>query len=148
VAFFDRRQLLARLAPLPLLQPSLRCRLQATLEGNYPYMLPEDILSVAVRKAGLCRVDFLGEQPGMWSVHPPYRNAAFYERLPSLIDDIEQGNVPSDQLGVYDITDSMVDWSSVRRRGWLRKLARFQLMYSHMKSKLSGDVRTAAANPR
>jgi hypothetical protein len=148
VAFFDRRRLIARLAPLPLLQPPLYRRLQATLEGNYPYMLPEDILSVAAQKAGLCRIDFLGEQPGMWSVHPPYRNAAFYERLSSLIDDIEQGNVPDDQLGVYDITDSMVDWSSVRKRGWLRKLGRLQLIYSHMKSKLSGNVWTATANSR
>jgi hypothetical protein len=148
VAFFDRRQLLARLAPLRLLQPSLRCRLQATLEGNYPYMLPEDILSVAVQNAGLCRIDFLGEQPGMWSLHPPYRNAAFYDRLPSLIEDIEQGKVPSEQLGAYDVNDSMVDWSSVRKGAWHRKLGRLQLIYSHTRSRLSSKLQTITKDLR
>ena len=52
----------------------------------------------------------------MWSLHPPYRNAAFYERLPLLIRNIEQGEVPDGQLGDYDMNDSMVDWSSVRKR--------------------------------
>jgi hypothetical protein len=132
VAFFDRRRLISQLAPLPLLQPSILRRWQARLEGNFPYMLPEDILSFAVRRAGFLRIDFLGQGPGMWSIHPPYRNAVFYERLPLLIQNIEEGELPYGQLGDYDMNDSMVDWSSVRKFAWRRKLGRLQLIYSHM----------------
>ena len=65
----------------------------------------------------------------MWSIHPPYRNAIFYERLPLLIKNIEQGEVPDGQLGDHDMNDSMVDWSSVRKSTWRRKLGRLQLIY-------------------
>jgi hypothetical protein len=95
-------------------------------------MLPEDILSFSVRRAGFLRIDFLGQEPGMWSIHPPYRNAVFYERLPLLIRNIEQGELPDAQLGDYDINDSMVDWSSVRKFAWRRKLGHLQLIYSQM----------------
>jgi hypothetical protein len=103
VAFFDRRRLISQLAPLPLLQPPIFRRWQARLEGNFPYMLPEDILSFSVRRAGFLRIDFLGQEPGMWSIHPPYRNAFFYERSPLLIQNIEQGELPDGQFGDYDI---------------------------------------------
>jgi len=129
VAFFDRRRLISKLTPLPLLQPRIFRQWQARLEGNFPYMLPEDILSFSVRRAGFLRIDFLGEQPGMWSIHPPYRNGIFYERLPLLIQNIEQGEVPDGQLGHHDMNDSMVDWSSVRKLTWRRKLGHFQLIY-------------------
>jgi hypothetical protein len=132
VAFFDRRRLISQLAPLPLLQPPIFRRWQARLEGNFPYMLPEDILSFSVRRKGFLRIDFLGQEPGMWSIHPPYRNAVFYERLPLLIQNIEQGELPDGQLGDYDINDSMVDWSSVRKFAWRRKLGHLQLIYSQM----------------
>ncbi len=118
LAFFDRRRLISQLTPLPLLQAPLFRRWQARLEGNFPYMLPEQILSFSVRRGGYLRIDFLGEEPGMWAIHPPYRNAIFYERLPLLIQNIEQGELPDGQLGDHDMNDSMVDWSSVRRATW------------------------------
>jgi len=133
VAFFDRRRLISQLAPLPLLQAPIFRRWQARLEGNFTYMLPEDILSFLMRQKGFLRIDFLGQEPGMWSIHPPYRNAAFYERLPLLIQNIERGEMPDGQLGHHDINDSMVDWSSVRKSAWRRKLGHLELMYSHMK---------------
>jgi hypothetical protein len=133
VAFFDRRRLISQLAPLPLLQPPIFRRWQARLEGNFPYMLPEDILSFSVRRAGFLRIDFLGQQPGLWSIHPPHRSTVFYERLPLLIQNIEKGQVPDEQLGDHDINDSMVDWSNVRKLAWRRKLGRLQLVYSQMK---------------
>ncbi len=130
VAFFDRRRLISQLAPIPVLQPPIFRRWQARLEGNFPYMYAEASLSVAMKRARLLRIDFLGREPGMWSLHPPYRNAAFYERLPLLIKNIEQGDVPEGQLGDYDMNDSMVDWSSVRKSAWRRKLQHLQLIYS------------------
>jgi hypothetical protein len=132
VACFDRRRLISQLTPLPLLQPPIFRRWQARLEGNFPYMLPEDILSLSMQQAGLLRLDFLGQEPGLWSLHPPYRNSAFYEGLPLLIQNIEQGKLPDGQLGDYDINDSMVDWSSVRRSAWQRKLRHLQLIYQQM----------------
>ena len=92
-------------------------------------MYAEASLSAAMKRAGLVRIDFLGEEPGLWSLHPPYRNAEFYERLPELIKAIEQGEVPEGQLGDYDMNDSMVDWSSARKPAWRRKVQRFQLIY-------------------
>ena len=129
VAFFDRRRLISQLAPVPLLQPSIFRRCQARLEGNFSYLPAETCLSLSMRRAGLLRIDFLGQEPGMWSLHPPYRNGAFYERLPLLIRKIEQGEVPDGQLGHHDMNDSMVDWSSVRRATWQRKLGHLQLIY-------------------
>jgi hypothetical protein len=129
VAFFDRRRLISQLAPVPLLQPSTIRRWQARLEGNFPYLPAETCLSLSMRRAGLMRIDFLGQEPGMWSLHPPYRNAAFYERLPLLIRNIEQGEVPDGQLGDHDMNDSMVDWSSVPKSAWRRKVGHLQLIY-------------------
>ena len=65
----------------------------------------------------------------MWSIHPPYRSAIFYERLPQLIKNIEQGEVPDGQLGDHDMNESMVDWSGVRKSIWRRKLGHLQLIY-------------------
>jgi len=133
VAFFDRRRWLSHLAPLPLLPPSIFRRWQARLEGNFPFMLPEEILSCSMQRAGFLRIDFLGKTPGMWSIHPKDRNAAFYERLPMLIQSIEQGEIPDGQRGHHDINDSMVDWSSVRKSSWTRKFRHFGLIYNRIK---------------
>jgi hypothetical protein len=50
----------------------------------------------------------------MWSLHPEWRSEAFYEALPGLIERVEAGDMPEEQLGDYDVGDSLVDWSSVR----------------------------------
>jgi hypothetical protein len=73
-------------------------------------------------KAGLSRVDFLGAEPGMWSLHPPFRSPEFYEALPRLIERIEASEVPETQRGDYDLNDSMLDWSSARRRAQVRRI--------------------------
>ena len=64
--------------------PSLRNRLKALLERNPCADLPEHLFTDAMRAHGLVRHDFLGNGPGMWSLHPPYRCADFYTKLPSL----------------------------------------------------------------
>ena len=56
---------------------------------NPPWESFETIYSRAMAEHGLVRIDFLGDSPGMWSVHPPYRSPLFYERLPCLIEEIE-----------------------------------------------------------
>jgi hypothetical protein len=81
-------------------------------------------------KYGLVRVDFLGRHPGMWSLHPPYRSQLFYDRLPTLIQQIEAGEIPEAQRGDYDVNDNMVDWSSARaeRSRWKRNAKHLQLV--------------------
>jgi hypothetical protein len=115
--FVDRRRLVERCAPLPLRWPGpLRQKGKAIMHGNPRFALPEEMLSREMRRNGLVRVDFLGSEPGMWSIHPPLRSDDFYRRLPELVDRVERGDVPDDQRGHFDITDALVDWSDARQR--------------------------------
>ena len=114
----------------PALAP-LRGLLLALLEGNAPRELPERLLTLAMARHGLQRVDFLGAAPGMWTLHPPYRCADFYQKLPELVRQVEAGEMPAAQLGFHDVGDSLVDWSEARarlahRRWWHRLAARFR----------------------
>lgn len=131
VFLLDRERFAARIGGLrPEFAPP-RGLLLALLEGNAPRELPERLLTQAMARAGLHRVDFLGEAPGMWSLHPPYRCADFYQRLPELIRLVETGAMPAAQLGFHDVGDSLVDWSEARarlaqRRWWQRLATRFR----------------------
>lgn len=99
---------------LRLTVPSGANILRAGIKGNPPYSLPEQLLSAYMRRQGLKRIDFLGTGKGLWSLHPPYRNRCFFENLPALIRQIEDGDVPMAQRGFYDIDDSMVNWEDAR----------------------------------
>lgn len=115
----------------PRRPPQLKNNLIALLERNPVADLPEHLITAMMRKHSLYRREFLGNAPGMWSLHPPYRGADFYTKLPDLIRRIEAGEVPSDQMGDHDINDSMVDWSEGRRalrhnRLWYRVLRRWR----------------------
>ena len=106
----DRR----RVRDLSVSPPTPRKALAARIEGNPPFLTAEGVISNVMATAGLLRLDFLGENPGMWSLHPPYRSRLFYERLPSIIEQVERGEVPDGQRGCHDIEDCMIDWSDVR----------------------------------
>jgi hypothetical protein len=119
----DRIRLRERVLPLQLLGPiRLTSRVKARLHGNPPYRAAELALGAAMRAAGLSRVDFLGAEPGMWSLHPPYRGTEFYRELPRLIERVESGQVPDAQRGDYELNDSMFDFSRARRRARIRRL--------------------------
>lgn len=123
----NRLRLASVLSGIP--RVSGRKWLKAKIEGNPPYGLPEDIISTAMRRHSLTRVDFLGADDGMWSLHPPYRCRNFYETLPALISRIERGDVPDEQKGRYDINSSLVDWTEAitmlgKNRWWKRLLHR------------------------
>jgi hypothetical protein len=113
---------LRSLTPLPLLRPDSGHSLLARIEGHPPYQPAEASFSRAMSGRGLVRIDLLGEAPGMWSLHPPYRSALFYQRLPDLVRSVEQGQVPDGQRGRHDMDDVMMDWSSARRPRWRRVL--------------------------
>lgn len=95
---------------------------KAVLDGNPALELPENVVSAAMMRSGLVRVDFLGRGAGMWAVHPQYRSERFYTRLPSLIEDIEAGRIPDAQRGDHELNDSMVDWTGARTP-WHRRAA-------------------------
>ena len=107
----DRR----RLSELPIERPTLRRGLGAWVDGNPCFETTEHSISELMARKGWIRVDFLGLDPGMWAVHPPYRSELFYQRLPKLIDEVERGDIPEGQRGYHDVEDCLVDWSSARQ---------------------------------
>jgi len=121
----DLNRFKSKVGTFPLLRPSAKQRLKSRLLGHAPEALEAEIaLSRSMRRLGLYRIDLLGSPPGLWSLHPPYRSEEFYRRLPELIRAVEQGDVPPQQRGHYDLNDSMIDWSEARlanrpyRRYW------------------------------
>lgn len=90
--------------------------IRAIIRKNPYYKLPEEFLSAYMQKHKFVRIDFKGENNGLWSLHPPYRTPNFYDELPALIDKIEKNNVPDAQKGHYDIVDELFDWSEARKK--------------------------------
>ena len=52
------------------------------------------------------RVDFLGTGRGLYSLHPLYRSEAFYHSIPDVLRRLKDGDIPDDQLGHFNISDS------------------------------------------
>lgn len=125
IFFIERERLVDPRPKLPLLRASWRNRMRGLMEGTSPIALPEDIISGHMRRLGQRRVDFLGAAPGCWSLHPPFRNAAFYRQLAEIVRRVEQDDLPEAQRGDYDLNDSVVDWSDARaalaRNRWWRR---------------------------
>jgi hypothetical protein len=115
-----------RVGSLLLVRPDARRRVQAGLYRQEPWTMPaEEVLTAAMVKQDLSRIDFLGQGPGMFSLHPPYRSAEFYRCLPTLIQRIERGDIPDGQLGDYDVNGSMVDWTrALREKTRLKRVMR------------------------
>lgn len=124
----DRRSFISRLGPLPVERPRLKSHLRARVEGHVPVELPELTISRRMRTKGQWRVDFLGEEPGMWSLHPALRSEEFYDALPTLVSRIESGDIPDAQRGDFDVNDSLVDWTNARiaarQQVWHRRMRR------------------------
>lgn len=70
--------------------------------------LPERLLGEAMTAAGMYRLDYLGRERGMWTLHPLERTEAYYECLPELVARIERGEVTDAQRGHYDLDASML----------------------------------------
>lgn len=126
VFLIDMLRFKERVVALPLLRPSLTQRLRSRLLGNPPEACEaEVILTHTLSKFDLCRVDFLGEPPGLWGLHPPYRSESFYQRLPEIVRMVESGALPAGQLGHYDVNDSIIDWTQARTADrWYRRYFR------------------------
>jgi hypothetical protein len=101
---------------LSITKPSFRNQIKAILQGNPNADLPEHILSAYIKKHNLKRIDFLGTNPGLWSLHPPYRTKAFYNNLEDIIKLAENNNLPTAQNGNYDIINEVCDWTEAREK--------------------------------
>ncbi|MBK0378192.1 hypothetical protein [Mucilaginibacter segetis] len=112
---------------LSLKKPSTRNQIKAIIQGNPNADLPENLFRDFMWRENLKRIDFLGSDDGMWSLHPPYRTANFYDNLPALIKRVEQNNLPQAQQGFYDIIDEVCDWTEARQKlkqnTWWKKLS-------------------------
>jgi hypothetical protein len=110
----SKRRFTERIGGVEPRRPEWRGAIRAALQGNPIADLAENVFSDAMVAAQMYRVDFLGAGNGMWSLHPPYRSAAFYEQLPDA------------QRGYYDINDALFDWSTARaakrRKPWWVRL--------------------------
>lgn len=115
VFFLDRRCLEENYHPPRLILPErLRDIPRAYLHGRPMVGTAEGSIGRVMARSGLWRIDFLGEGPGLWSLHPPYRSETFYRRLPEIIAMVEEDSVPDGQRGAYDLNDSIIDWSDAR----------------------------------
>lgn len=122
----DQGRFDASVGALDLVRPNLRRRIRARLFRQSPLSMPaEEIISAAMMRKGLSRIDFLGSGAGIYSLHPPYRTDAFYQELPHLIARIVAGAIPAAQRGDYDVNSSMFDWTeALRQKTAGRRLAR------------------------
>jgi len=122
----DLSRFKSRLGALPQIRPTVAQRLKSRLLGNPPAVLEaERLISQTMQRANLYRIDLLGEGPGLWSLHPPYRSEEFYQRLPEVISAVERGTVPDGQRGDYNLNDSMIDWTRARADNhWHRRYLR------------------------
>ncbi len=143
----DRDRCSSRIKKLPLIPPTRLNTLRALIEGQPPYQSVEMVFARAMPEHGLYRIDFLGSEPGLWSIHPPFRSKLFYDCLPTLIQQIEKGDVPEAQRGCHDMNDSMVDWSSARKPLWKRAMKRMKIVvdrfWPHQKAEADGLIRAS-----
>jgi hypothetical protein len=119
--FMLDRQVLAELMRSQRIQirRPLRSSLKAISHGRWPYECFEDTVSRMMRERGLFRIDFLGEGPGMWSLHAPTRHERYFELLPELLRAVQAGQIPEVQRGEYDLRDETLDWLASRGAGEL-----------------------------
>jgi hypothetical protein len=127
IFFIYKPSFIQKICPLPVKIAKWPLLYRAILRGKPIYALPEDVMTDIMMKKQLKRIDFLGSDTGLWSLHPPYRNEQFFDDLEKLVYNIENNKIPDEQLGDYDINDSMINWDD----------ARMQIKNASMKLKIS-----------
>jgi len=91
-------------------RPNLDQWIKAIWRGLPCYHTPERSLSVAMQKRNLFRLDFLGEDGGFWSYHPPAKKSEnFLNMLPHVISEIERGFFTEAQRGRQQFTTSLLE---------------------------------------
>jgi hypothetical protein len=113
VFFMDRRHLLNKLHSS---KPFLKGRLSALYEGFPQSDSLEGIICAYMHAFQKFRVDFLGTGRGLFSLHPLYRSEAFYQSIPDALRRLQNGDIPEDQLGRFNISDSFLHWGDAKAR--------------------------------
>lgn len=91
-------------------RPNLDQRVKALLRNTPAYHTPERSLTVAMQKAGMHRLDFLGVDPGFWSYHcPGHRVPEFMAIIDHAIAKIEEGFFTESQRGMHNFTTPFFD---------------------------------------
>lgn len=101
---------------LTLSKTSFRNIIKALVRKQAPYELPEKLIAYYIKEHKLKRIDFLGQQPGLWSLHPPYKTDSFLKSIPKIIKSIKEKDLPEAQLGFYDIVDELHNWDDARKQ--------------------------------
>jgi hypothetical protein len=83
---------------------------------QWGYELPEILISEMMQDGGLLRVDSYGpdENSGCFTLHPVTKPAAFIASIPSLLERIDNNDIPESQRGYYNINNDFFDFKSAR----------------------------------
>ncbi len=87
---------------------------KAIVTGHTTHECIEDTVTRMMQERSLRRVDFAGDEPGLWSGHPPVRGERYFRLLPELLRCVEQGDVPEVQRGEFELQEAMLDWMEAR----------------------------------
>ena len=125
VFLLDMQRFCERVRSLRMLRPPLTRRLRALLLDQDPTAMPaEAVLTHNMVRLGLGRLELLGEEPGLFSIHPWDRTPAFIAALPAIIRRIEENDIPEGQRGDFDLGSAMFEGSPPRRTTPLRRAGR------------------------
>ena len=81
--------------------------LNAILKGNPVFQAPEKSLELFMKRKRLKRIEFPGKG-NFIALHPATRSDDFIQSLPQLINLMDQGIYPEEQIGDHDITDAYI----------------------------------------
>ncbi len=80
---------------------------KALLRGASPYRYPEGTISEMIRRQKLYRLDFYGNDPGLWCLHPN-GDPRLNEFLPEFLSLIENNQFPDSQRGLCDVHNDLL----------------------------------------
>lgn len=106
IFFFDRRKLkgLSRIE-----FPNLDHLIKALFRGNPPYRFPEGTISSLLKRKNWWVLSFKGTTgQGLWALHPAL-TPEFKQKLPYIMEAIQEGNYPDSQKGHPDVQQAFMD---------------------------------------
>ncbi|NBC81819.1 MAG: hypothetical protein GVY19_00405 [Bacteroidetes bacterium] len=110
VCLFDRRDLHQKLF---YQLPTLKNIVYAKVFKKPMMDLMERIISKYMRMNGLKRIDFLGSDGGVYTLHPLYRSQEFFDNIPRIIEDMQNNNIAEEQRGRYNMY-TFIDWTEAK----------------------------------
>lgn len=104
--FLVDRNKLEQFLPLKPEWVSLRRRIASIFNRKSAIQNWEIMVSSRLEKTKYIRADL--SSPQAWTLHPPDHGATFIQSLPHVIENIERGKYPIEQVGDYDLR--LNDW--------------------------------------